>query len=108
VHQDDLGRLETGIFSETHLGAGQDGLAAGWGGDRFALVELPGGGLGLAWAVVWDDTASRDAWLAALSGHLERLPPPATLEAVEVGGRPGSLLRVGLPAGVGVLVGIRP
>ena len=108
VHQDDLGRLETGIFSDTHLGAGQDGLAAGWGGDRFALVELPGGGLGLAWAVVWDDTASRDAWLAALSGHLERLPPPATLEAVEVGGRPGSLLRVGLPAGVGVLVGIRP
>lgn len=108
VHQDDLGRFEAGIFLDTHLGAGQGRLATGWGGDRYALVERPGGARGLAWVVVWDDTASRDAWVAALTGRLGRLPAPANVEPIEVGGRPGSLVRVGLSSDVRVRTGIRP
>lgn len=108
LHQDDLGRLEAGVFLETHAGGGQARLATGWGGDRFALVQLPGGGRGLAWVVVWDDETSRDAWVAGLTGRLGRLPAPATLEAIEVDARPASLLRVGLPADVRIRAAIRP
>jgi hypothetical protein len=108
LRQDDLGRLEAGVFLETHLGRGQGRLAEGWGGDRYALVELPGGGCGLAWAVVWDAAAARDAWAAAVAGGLARLPAPATLEVLEVDGRAASLLRVGLPQAVRVRVELRP
>ncbi len=108
VHEDDLGRLEGGIFLETHLEAGQGRLADGWGGDRYALLDLPGGGQGLAWVVVWDRVAARDAWVAAMAGRLGRLSPPATVEALEVGGRPTSLLRVGLPSSVRVRPELRP
>lgn len=108
VHQDDLGRLEGGIFAETHVGAGQGRLADGWGGDRYALVDLPGGGQGLAWVLVWDRSVARDSWVAALAGRLGRLPAPATVEALEVGGLPASLLRVGLPPGVRVRAAVLP
>jgi hypothetical protein len=108
VHQDDLGRLEGGIFLETHLGAGQGRLAEGWGGDRYALLELPGGGQGLAWDVVWDEGVASDAGVAAMAGRLGRLSSPATVEALDVGGRPASLLRVGLPPGVRVRAEVRP
>ncbi len=108
LQQDDLGRLEGGIFAETHVGAGRGGLADGWGGDRYALVEMPGGRRGLAWFVVWDTRAARDAWVAALSGRLGRLGPSASLAAVEVAGRPASVLSVGLPADVRVRAELRP
>lgn len=101
-HDDDLGRLELGVFLDTLLGEGQDTLAMGWGGDRYALVEGPGGATGLALVVVWDNATARDAFDAAVSGALDRLPEPATLEAAAVGGRAASVLRVGLPAGVRV------
>lgn len=108
VHEDDLGRLEAGVFLETHVGEGQAHLADGWGGDRYALVELPGGGRGLAWAVVWDEADARGRWVAAVAASLGSLPSPATVEALEVEGRPAALLRVGLDSGVRVRAGIRP
>ncbi len=108
VHQDDLGRLEGGIFLETHVGAGQGRLADGWGGDRYALLDLPGGRQGLAWVVVWDEAAARDAWVGAMVGRLGRLSSPATVDALDVGGRAASLLRVGLPRGVAVHAEVRP
>jgi len=101
-HEDDLGRLELGVFLDALLGAGQAELATGWGGDRYVLVEAPGGALGLGLVVVWDDAAARDAFVAAASGHLEGLSAPATLEPAQVDGLPASVLRVGLPAGVRV------
>lgn len=108
VHEDDLGRLEGGVFLETHLGPERARLADGWGGDRYALVETEKEGRGLAWVVAWDGEEARDAWVAAVSASLARLPAPATVEAVEVGGRPASLLRVGLPPRVRVRAGILP
>jgi len=108
VRRDDLGRLETGVWLDARLGEGNAHLADGWGGDAYALVSLPGGGQGLAWASVWDEAGVRDAFLNALVGHLDGLPAPATLEPLEVEGHPGALLRVGLPDRADVRVRIRP
>lgn len=106
AHEDNLGRLETGILLEARLSDGAAALAEGWGGDRYALIDLPAGGRGLAWAIVWDDGASRDRFVSALGASPTGFPGGATLEALDVSGRPGALLRVGLPDSVGVVVGI--
>jgi len=106
VHEDNLGRLETGLLTEARFGDGGDALAQGWGGDLYALIDLAEGGRGLAWATVWDDVAARDRFLDALGPRPDGFPASATAEAIEVGGRPGVLLRVGLPTSVRVEVGI--
>ncbi len=108
VHQDDLGRLELGVFLDSHLGDGRRELSAGWGGDRYALVEVPGGAQGLALVVAWDDAPARDAFVAALGKNLGRLPAAATLESTEVDGRAAAILRVGLPATVRVRARLVP
>jgi hypothetical protein len=108
VHQDDIGRLELGVFLDTHLGEGRRDLSSGWGGDRYVLVEVPGGGQGLALVVAWDDAPARDAFVAALGKSLGRLPAAATLEATEVDGRAAAVLRVGLPATVRVRARLVP
>lgn len=108
VHQDDLGRLELGVFLDAHLGEGRRGLSDGWGGDRYVLVAVPGGGQGLALVVAWDDAPARDAFVAALGKSLGPLPAAATLEATEVDGRAAAILRVGLPATVRVRARLVP
>lgn len=101
---DNLGRLETGVLLDARVGDGGADLAKGWGGDQYVLVDLPGGGQGLAWASVWDDAGARDRFVAALSKHLDGFPLAAALEDLKVGDAPGALLRVGLPADVTVRV----
>lgn len=108
VHEDDLGRLETGVLLETHLGEGSGRFAKGWGGDAYALVERPGGAQGLAWVVVWDDAGARDAFVDALRPALPAFGAPAILSPIDVDGAPGALLRVGLPEQVEVTVRRRP
>jgi hypothetical protein len=95
VHSDDLGRLETGIFLDTHLGPGQSVLAEGWGGDRYVLLENDDGEHALIWQVVWDDAAARDRFIDAVSSSLNGLPKNAMMQANEVMGLPGSVLTVG-------------
>jgi hypothetical protein len=56
VYENNLGEFETRLFLYQHtrnLARAARG-AAGWGGDRFALVALPGGGEGLVWVTAWD------------------------------------------------------
>jgi hypothetical protein len=50
-----LGEFETRLFLFQHLGSAPDAArgAAGWGGDRYAMVDTPGGS-GLVWVTVWD------------------------------------------------------
>lgn len=108
AHEDDLGRVELGVFLEAHLGEGADRWARGWGGDRYVLADLPGGGRGLALVVVWDDAASRDGFVEALSGALGGFAAQATLEATAVAGRPAVTLRVGLPATVRLRPRVNP
>lgn len=108
AHEDDLGRLELGVFLEAHLGDGAASLSRGWGGDRYVLVDLPGGGQGLALVVAWDDEGARDAFVEALSGALGGFAPSATLEATELTGHPSAILRVGLPTTVRLRASVIP
>jgi hypothetical protein len=100
VDEDVLGRLEIGVLLQEHVGAAGVGLADGWEGDRYALVELGDSSRGLLWYALWEDGAVRDRFAAGLEGALQRFGSPAALERVEVGGRPATLLRVGSLRGV--------
>jgi len=97
VRQDVLGRLELGVLLQER-GADAD-AANGWDGDRWALVES-NGQRGLAWYALWEDAAARARFQGALQGVLGGLGAPATLAAVDVGGRPATLLQVGAVRGV--------
>ncbi len=96
LYENTLGQLEVGIFLDELLGVGNRGLAQGWDGDRFLLLEGPGGEEGLLWVTVWDGARARDDFAAAVSGGLSALPLAATLESAYILGRPGTILRVGL------------
>jgi hypothetical protein len=96
-YSNSLGRMETGVLLQQVVGAGSAGLARGWDGDRFALIEAPDGPA-LVWFSVWDDADARDRFAAALRPALGKLPRAATLEVRDVGGRAGALLSVGTGA----------
>ena len=99
VHDDVLGRLELGVLLEEHVGPEAGRLAEGWDGDRYALVEGEGGNRHLVLYTVWDTAASRDAFVDALGGALDRFGGEARLERVEALGRPASRLTVGRAEG---------
>jgi hypothetical protein len=101
VRQDVLGRLEVGVLLQEH--GANPAAADGWDGDRWALLEA-NGARGLAWYALWEDVASRTRFQSALQGVLGELGAPATVEAVDVGGRPATLLRVGAARGVAARV----
>jgi len=92
-----LGMLELTIFLEEHLGPDGEALASGWAGDAFAYWEGTAGPGALAWVVVWDDVPSRDRFLAGVEGAVARLPVAGVAEALQVEGRPGTLIRIGDP-----------
>lgn len=106
LYRNTLGQAETRILLEEVAGLpseeGADSLsgptaseaADGWDGDRYALVG-EGDGTGLAWVSVWDDAAARDRFVHSLRPGLDALPREATLEPVDVDGRPAALLLVG-------------
>lgn len=97
LYQNTLGQAELGIFLEEHLGSGSRALARGWDGDRYLLLRTPEGDHGLVWASVWDGEEERDRFSEAVHEILDGLPRSARLEKVELFGRPGAVLRVGLP-----------
>ncbi len=95
VLDDVLGQAETAILLE-EVADTEGAAAAGWDGDRWVLVEPPGeGDERLVWAAVWDDVASRDRVAAALVAAVDAFGPDATVERVEVAGRPVLVLTVG-------------
>jgi hypothetical protein len=96
-YSNSLGRMETGVLLQQVVGAGSAGLARGWDGDRFALIE-GADGPALVWFSVWDDADARDRFAAALRPALGKLPRAATLEVRDVDGRAGALLSVGTGA----------
>jgi len=53
--------------------------AAGWGGDRVAVVDGPNGSWGVALRTIWDTDADAVAFEAAATPIVERLPAPAAL-----------------------------
>lgn len=101
--EETLGMAELRILLDER--AGRPDGATGWGGDRWVLVAPGGEGeAGLAYAVAFDDSGARDAFVAALRPALGSFPAPARLEALEVDGVPAALLRVGLELHVEVAV----
>jgi hypothetical protein len=94
VYEEVLGRLQLGILVEDVLGT-DVGVADGWDGDRYALVRSPGGEVGLVSVVVWHTTEARDAFLDAVRGAAGRFEVAVEGNALEVGARPASELRLG-------------
>jgi hypothetical protein len=105
VHTDDLGRFETGVVLDTHLGEGSADLAIGWGGDRYALVETSEG-LGLVWASVWDTPTDRDRFARALEEAAPSMARGTRVESLDVEGLAAVIVRIGLPSEVAVQVSV--
>jgi hypothetical protein len=99
-----FGQAEFRVLLEKHLGPEGRALAQGWDGDRYALLRGSDGTDGLVWVSVWDSEGERDRFVNGFQPALGGLREPATLEAMEVIGRPGAILRVGLPGDVSVQV----
>src|SRR2546429_9985370 len=61
-----LGEYEVRLLLEAQ-GAkkGVKKIAAGWRGDRYQAIELPGGEIALAWLTTWTDAAAAKAFVHA-------------------------------------------
>lgn len=118
-YENNLGEFETRLLLYQLL---QDQSAAfrgaaGWDGDRYALLELPGGGEALAWVTIWDsaiDAAEfHDLFDTALSRRYHDLRPGVSstsvrryqaegrsleLHTLTIDGRP-SVFYVDMPSG---------
>jgi hypothetical protein len=75
-----LGEFQTAIL----LADGPDAstrqaqvAAAGWDGDRFAVLENEGKQLGLVWLTTWDSTKDAEEFAATFAGHRARKLAPA-------------------------------
>jgi len=115
ILDDVLGRLELGVLVEDVLGrpggsagatesegvVGAGGLAEGWDGDRFALVEEPAGRRGLVWAIVWESPATQDRFVEAVRASEARFRADVHVAAKTVDGRSVTVLRIGPPEVVG-------
>jgi hypothetical protein len=73
IHEDNLGEFETRLFLYEHLrdvGGAASG-AAGWDGDRYQLVQVPGG-TGIVWLTVWDDAVEAAEFRDRMERMVER------------------------------------
>lgn len=90
--QDTFGEFQTRTWlreSEVATAAADD-AAAGWGGDRLAVLDGPGGSWAVAWRTTWDTDADADEFTDAAGTAIEGLPHPARISAP--GGRDVTIL----------------
>ena len=104
IYENTLGQMEVEIFLDELLGEGHRGLAQGWDGDRFVLLEDALGNASLVWVAVWDTEVQRDGFVNGVQGALGALSLPSTMEGTVLIGRPGLVLRVGLGPEISVEV----
>jgi hypothetical protein len=71
-YQDDLGEFETRLFLYQHLRDQNTAVraAAGWDGDRYAVLDTPHGE-GLVWVTVWDTTPDAADFFDAMQSVIE-------------------------------------
>ena len=98
LYDDSLGELEVGILLETHTGT--RAAAEGWGGDRYLLLQNADGARSLVWISVWDSASQRDRFVGSLNPRLDRFPVEASLDVLDMAGRPGARLVIGDDSGL--------
>jgi hypothetical protein len=82
--QDTLGELQLGILVRTgNPSAGTD-PAAGWGGDRVALLDGPSGASAVVLDTRWDTTGAAGSFQAALAALQQKLTGAGSHVAVLV------------------------
>jgi hypothetical protein len=116
-YENDLGEFETRLFLFQHLNDQNDAIrgAAGWDGDRYAVINTPQGP-GIIWLTVWDSSVEAGEFYdlagqaiekrfstkpAAASGLIKKYSAGGRalqLSTVEIGGRP-VVIYEDLPAG---------
>jgi len=104
VYSDVFGQGELSVLLEQHLGEEGRSLAVGWDGDRHVLLRGTDGREGLVWVSVWDSEDVRDRFVQGFQPALVAMGAPATLRPIQLLGRPGAILRVGIPDEVVVQV----
>jgi hypothetical protein len=104
LFENSLGQMELTVLLAEHKGQGAEGLAQGWDGDRYVLVRSPSGEEGMVWASVWDAETDRDRFLSGFQGSMTGFPVSAVFEPIDLGGRPGAILRLGISKDVLVTV----
>ena len=71
--QDTLGELQLGILLKEGGTAAPADAAAGWGGDRVALLEGPDGKVAVVLDTAWDTTADADQFATAIVANASKL-----------------------------------
>jgi hypothetical protein len=80
--QDTIGEFQVGLWLREGTGQKEvaDAAAAGWGGDRIALLEGPAEAWAIVWLTTWDTTNDATEFRSAAAQTLDRLGiRPATL-----------------------------
>jgi hypothetical protein len=72
AYDNTLGQFELMILLTEHLGEGESDVAAGWSGDRYALLDGPAGESVLVWYVAWQDAAAADRFATRYRQLVER------------------------------------
>ena len=82
--QDTLGEMQLEILLREGGASNSKAAAAGWGGDRVALLEGPGGAAGVVLDTAWDTDADADEFQAALDPLVAKLKASGRSAAVLV------------------------
>lgn len=80
--EDAFGEFQMGVWlrGNTKLGGGAaNDAAAGWGGDRVAVLNGPNGAWGVVLRTAWDSAADADAFETAATALVDGLTAPASL-----------------------------
>ncbi len=72
--QDTFGELQTAIWLRESGVKNADGAAAGWGGDRLAVIEGPDGAWAIVMKTVWDTPADATEFETAATAALDKSP----------------------------------
>ena len=105
LYTNTFGQGEFEVILEEHLGPDGRDLAHGWDGDRYALLRGPDGEEGLVWVSVWDSEEERDVFLSGFSPTVDGFASASALRPMDVYGRPGAILQVGLLGEIEVRLG---
>ena len=95
--QDTFGELQTRVWLREGGVEGEAAriAAAGWGGDRLALLDGPGAGSMLIWATAWDSPADATEFAAALKTAISGYPLNGLVEAA------GTRVAIAIRSGAG-------